>query len=111
MCPRTVHPTCLPAHYGGTTGRTTHVRQSEHKRAILGRNNANVLAKHHAVAHPNQAPNFRTKIVKGGFRWNLERNIFEALEIHKQSNDPNINLLNQKSEWGHQGLVRLRVDN
>ena len=63
------------------------------------------------IAHPAQQPEFRTKIIKGGFRWNLERNIFEALEIAQQSRNININLLNQKSEWGHQGLVRLQVDN
>ena len=102
-------PNKLQARYVGTTGRTTHSRQLEHKRAILGRNASNALVKHQETEHPNQIPKFQASIVKGGFRWNLEHQIFEALEIESQTPDPNINILNSKSEWGHRGLPRLTI--
>ena len=103
-------PTAKKAVYIGTTGRTTHARQTEHKRAILGRNNSNALYKHQRAVHPNQRPDFNTKIVKGGFQWNLERQIYEALEIDECSENPNLKLLNQRSEWGQRGLPKLRID-
>ena len=102
-------PTKTQARYIGTTARTTHSRQVEHGRAILGRQASNALHKHQASVHPNQVPNFQASIAKGGFRWNLERQIYEALEIEHQKGNPNIQVLNSKSEWGKRGLPRLKV--
>ena len=102
-------PNKQQARYVGTTARTAHSRQIEHKRAILGRNASNALVKHQINEHPQDIPQFMASIIKGGFRWNLERQIFEALEIEHTRMNPNMNVLNQKSEWGHRALPRLIV--
>ena len=47
--------------------------------------------------------------VSAGIKFNLDRQISEALEIEEARNNPDIQLLNQRSEWGNAGLPRLRV--
>ena len=102
-------PTRREANYVGTMARTAHSRQIEHKRAILGRNQANALYKHQVTAHPKEPPEFETTITRGGFRWNLERQIFEALEIEHLRNNPHIEILNLRAEWGNRGLPCLTI--
>ena len=95
--------------YIGTTGRTVHSRQKEHQTAVRQCQTGNPLAKHHQTAHSEDTPRFQTKIVHGGVRFNLDRFLTESLEIESARQKPDINLLNQKSEWGHQPLPRLSV--
>ena len=102
-------PTTENATYIGTTARTTHSRMIEHKRAILGRNASNALHKHQSSDHPNLQPQFEASVVRGGFQWNLERQIFEALEIESQKGNPNTQVLDSKSEWGNRGFPRLSM--
>ena len=44
-----------------------------------------------------------------GRKNNHIRFVTEALEIDRARDDPSVNLLNQKSEWGQQTLPRLRI--
>ena len=95
--------------YIGTTGRTVHSRQKEHQTAVRQHQTGNPLAKHHQTAHSEDTQRFQTKIVHGGVRFNLDRFLTECLEIESARQKPDMNLLNQKSEWGHQPLPRLSV--
>ena len=71
----------------------------------------NAMAKHRVQEHPDHDDlQIETKIVKSGIRHNISRYIGEALLIESTNNDPNIKVLNSRSEWGHNPLSRLRVD-
>ena len=50
-----------------------------------------------------------SEIVQGGIKYNLERFIFEAIEIEDARNDPQIITMNSRSEWGGRGLPRIQV--
>ena len=56
-------------------------------------------------------PNYKTTILREGFRYNLERQICEALYTEKMSLDPDIKFLNQRSEQGHHGIPRQEQEN
>ena len=58
--------------YVGTTGCTVHKRTLEHMYSVQ-RHTQNPQSKHHHSAHPNKEPNFVTKIVKSGIKFNPER--------------------------------------
>ena len=70
----------------------------------------NALVKHQESKHSNQTPSFRAKVLKAGIRFNTDRFVLEALHIRNANDDQSIELLNQKGEWGHGGIVRLRAD-
>ena len=107
-CQRCVEEQCVQQGvYIGTTGCTVHKRTLEHQNQSKKMTN-NPQSKHHWTAHPNSAPKFTTKIVKAGLKYNMDRFITESIQIEKAKDNPNWNLLNQKSEWGNSGLVRLR---
>ena len=59
--------------------------------------------------HNGTPPLFSTTVVKAGVRFNVERFCYEGLHIEDLKNDQNVKLLNQRSEWGNTGLVRLNV--
>ena len=69
------------------------------------------LFKHSTNAHPNLVPEFESKPIQGGFKYNVDRFIFESLKIQQGNQDSNINVLNSRAEWGHRGLIRLQVNN
>ena len=96
--------------YIGTTGRCVHSRMSEHQKAVQSGQRKNALVKHQESKHSNQTPSFRAKVLKAGIRFNTDRFVLEALHIRNTNDDHNIELLNQKGEWGHGGIVRLRAD-
>ena len=98
-----------PSIYVGTTGCTTHKRQIEHHNLISAKNTSNALSKHHWREHPLDAPKFETTLIKGGLRFNVDRFICESLEIERSQANPDINTLNQRSEWGHRGIPRLAI--
>ena len=95
--------TAKPSVYIGTTARTLHSRQMEHKRAIINRNLNNAMSKHHIRSHSNIPPKFETTVVRGGIKYNVERFCYEGLFIEKLKQDHNFQILNQKSEWGNTG--------
>ena len=96
--------------YVRTTGCCTHKRQLEHAALIRSASTNNALSKHHLSEHPNQDAHFKTTILKGGFRFNLGRFIFESMNIDRLSRNPNVNIINSRSEWGHRGIIRLTVN-
>ena len=95
--------------YIGTTGCTLHKRQREHMCEVQRRSTSNAQSKHHWEKHPTQEPKYTTRIISGGIKYNIERYIKEALQIESAKENTNINLINQKSEWGMTGVPRLRV--
>jgi len=95
--------------YVGTTGCLTHKRQRQHMAAMRTKTQTNAQSKHHWNDHPHQQPHFKTTILKGGMRFNVDRQICESLFIEQLGRDDNINLLNQRSEWGHHNIPRLQV--
>ena len=96
--------------YIGTTGRVQHCRNLEHQQQIRTKSTSNALSKHHWSEHQNQIPSYKTTILRGGFRYNLDRQICESLTIETMNSDENINLINQRSEWGGRGIPRLQVN-
>ena len=73
---------------------------------------SNELFKHHSQVHQNQnlVPDyFRSRPVRGGMKFNLDRFILEAHKIDEASRNPNIKLLNSRAEWGQRGIPRLAV--
>ena len=99
------------AQYVGTTGRCTHSRMLEHQKAVQNSQRSNALAKHQQAKHSNLVPNFKAKILRGGVRFNTDRFVLEALHIRDRHDNPNVDLLNQKGEWGYGGIPRLLADN
>ena len=59
--------------------------------------------------HENEEAEFVTEIVKGNVKFNLERFIYEAVEIERTRNSPEIYVMNSRSEWGSKGLPRITV--
>ena len=96
--------------YYGTTGRCTHSRFAEHQKALQNRSRTSALSKHQEAAHPNDQPDFKGSIVKGGMRFNVDRFILEVIRISEGNQDTNVNLLNQKGEWGDKGIPLFRID-
>ena len=96
--------------HNGTSGRSLHSRTLEHMAEVRNRSSRNAQAKHHWSVHPDEEPNFKTQIIKGGIFFNVERQIQESIDIDEARQNIDVNLLNQRSEWGQRGLVRLVVE-
>ena len=102
-------PTAKSSVYIGTSGRSLHSRQKEHQTSVRKKKQSHPLVKHHSNAPPGIDANFTTEVLHRSVRFNLDRFVTEALEIDRARDDPSVNLLNQKSEWGQQTLPRLRI--
>ena len=98
------------AKYVGTSGFSTHKRIKEHSNDVKNRRVTNALAKHHSNKHREVAPNFKAKPLRMGVKFNLDRYITEALLIEEAHQDPNVDLLNNRSEWGQRGVPRVRFE-
>ena len=84
----------------------------EHIACIRNNKVSSALAKHRIKDHPHSDPEnpeliYETSVVAGNIVHNVTRFIKESLVIDKHKNDPNINLLNSRSEWGNNGVRRL----
>ena len=99
------------AKYIGTSGFTSHKRTREHQSDVRNRRLHNSIYKHHAQTHSNDDPRFTTKTLRKGIRFTMDRYITEALLIEENHQDPNVDLLNNRSEWGQRGVPRVRFDN
>ena len=95
--------------YIGTSGTTLHRRQVEHMDAIRRGQISNALAKHQGEKHPDEPQAFTAEPIQGGIPYNVERFILEALKIQEFSQSNTHQILNQRGEWGHRGLTRLRI--
>ena len=97
--------------YVGTTGRCLHSRSREHKVATEKGNQNNPISKHQILEHSGTPPCFEAEIIKGSIRFNTDRFVLESLKIEGLQSDPNVKILNNKSEWGHGSLKRTRIEN
>ena len=70
---------------------------------------SNALAKHVELFHTDDNAEFVTEVIKGNIKYNLERFIYEAVEIEAIRNDPDIYTMNSRSEWGGKGLPRVQI--
>ena len=95
--------------YFGTSGHVLHKRLREHCTDLAGGRRSNAMVKHKMTEHPNSQVTFHAKPVRGQIKFNVDRYIRESQAIYKASLDPSINLLNQRSEWGHRGVPRLQI--
>ena len=98
-----------PYVYIGTTGFSIHKRNLEHAAKARSRNTSNALGKHLATCHQDEEAEFITTCLSGGMQFNLNRFILEALEIEEARNNPEIQVMNSRSEWGGRGLPRLVI--
>ena len=72
----------------------------------------NALFKHQRLKHQGQPEAvFEAETIQNGIRYNLERFVAESLHIENAKNDPHIELMNQKGEWGHGGIRRVQFTN
>ena len=96
--------------YIGTSGHSTHKRNLEHLGDLRRGNRRSAIAKHHQQSHRGQEAKFEISVLKWGIRFNLDRFIYEAIEIETHNFTPGITVLNSRAEWGHRGLPRLVVE-
>ena len=87
--------------YIGTSGRSLHSRTLEHMAEVRNRSSRNAQSKHHWAVHPAEEPFFKTQVIRGGIFFNVERQIHESIEIEEASQNENVKLLNQRSEFKH----------
>ena len=81
---------------------------TEHMKAIDKCDQKNAIAKHNQMVHDdNKDTEYVSEIIKGNFKYNIDRLISESLIISKYTNSDTVQLLNSKSEWGHNGVNRL----
>ena len=77
---------------------------------IRRRSTSNAPSKHALKAHQGKIPRYNTKILQSWFKYNMDRFITESLRIKEARTNPEINLENQKSEWGNTGVLWMRMD-
>ena len=97
--------------YIGTSGRPLHSRSKEHRDATKRGDKTNPISKHQILEHPGTPPHLEAEILKGSVKFNTDRYIFESLKIEEFQGDHNVKILNNKSEWGHTSLKRVRIEN
>ena len=95
--------------YLGTTGHMMHKRQGEHQQEVRQHRHSNAMYKHSVREHQGQTTEFRSKVLKGNIKYNMDRFILESLRIQKASLDERQNIMNSRGEWGHRGLPRLQI--
>ena len=96
--------------YLGTTGFSMHKRMMEHSYCARTKKISNALGKHSALHHVGEnTVEYVSEIIQGGIKYNLERFIFEAIEIEEGRNNPVYSIMNSRSEWGGRGLPRIQV--
>ena len=95
--------------YVGTSGFSIHKRMLEHIQCVRSLQVKNALAKHVTLYHTHDDAEFVTEIIQGNIKYNLERFIFEAIEIEGIRSNPDIYTMNSRSEWGGKGLPRIQI--
>ena len=89
--------------YIGETARNAYTRGTEHITAFNNKEKDSVLYRHVQDKHDEEdTPEFKMTVIKT-HKSALDRQISEAVHI---SNTPDDVLINRRSEWGHQILVR-----
>ena len=106
----TSDPTAKKALYTGTSGHVLHKRQLEHKGDIRRKQASNALSKPHELMHQGLEPDFTSRPIKGNIKYNLDIFILDAHRIEQANRNPNLNVMNCRSEWENRGLHRLTVN-
>ena len=87
----------------GESARNAYSRGSELTAALYNKDKDSVLFRHLQDKHKDEdTPTFKMTVMNT-HRSALDRQISEAVHI---SNTPDDDLINRKSEWGHQKVVR-----
>ena len=81
----------------------------QHIEEIRRQQQSNAMAKHQRHSHPNLQPSFRSKPIRGGMQYNLDRYILEAHLIQENSQRNDVVLMNQRSEFGNRGVSRIEA--
>ena len=94
--------------YIGETHRTWYERSSEHQKKLENRTEDSALHKHWAKCHPErtEAPIFSFNVGRT-YRTSTERQVAEAIRIETTEC---VNLLNSKSEYRHNPIVRQTIE-
>ena len=108
----------LKVSYAGTSGHSLHKRLLEHQASVFRGDGTSALAKHHKLKHGDipfinkeEVSNLYTAtVIKPRVKFNIQRYVAESLVIDKFNNDPNIELINSKSEWGNNRVRGLEMD-
>ena len=77
---------------------------------------ASAPAKHHKFTHSNIKFNnkeevanlYIAKVIKPSMKFKMQRYVAESIYIEQYNNDPHIELINSRSEWGNNRVRRLR---
>ena len=90
--------------YIGESARNAYTRGAEHTTALHNKDKDSVLYRHMQDKHTDDVntPNFKMSVIST-HKSALDRQISEALHISNRQDD---DLINCKSEWGHQKIVR-----
>ena len=90
--------------YIGESARNAYSRGIEHTAALQNKDKDSVLYRHLQDKHSEDenTPTFKMSVIDA-HRSALNRQISEAVHI---SNTPDDDLINRRSEWGHQKIVR-----
>ena len=102
--------------YAGTSGASLHKRLLEHQGSVFRGDGKSALSKHAKMIHPQLVLQnvelvselFSASIIKPTVKFNVQRYVAESLVVEKFNNDPNVELMNQKAEWGNNRVRRLR---
>ena len=77
---------------------------------------SSALAKHMRYTHPEVDVDiidlytlFEASLIASDFRHNVTRYVSESLVINESNNDPNVCLMNGRTEWGNNRVRRLRA--
>ena len=98
------------AKYIGTSGFSNHKRVREHQQDVRNRRQQNSLYKHHALHHANREARFASRSVRKGINFTMYRYNTEALLIEESNQDPNLDILNNRSESGQRGVPRVQFN-
>ena len=107
----TSDPTAKKALYTGTSGHVLHKRQLEHVGEISRHQASNALFKLHEQMHQGQDTDFTSRSTRGNIQYNLGRFILEAHKIEMNHRNQDVQIMNNRSEWGNRGLPRLVINN
>ena len=91
--------------YIGETSKNAYTRGQQHKRLLQTKDKQSVLYRHIQQDHQDETTTFKMKVLQT-HRSALCRQITEAVKI---SRTPRDKLINNKTEWGHNKIVRTQM--
>ena len=91
--------------YFGETSKNAFTRGKQHTQQLQNKDKHSVLNRHLQQDHREQTeiPEFKMKVLKS-HRSALDRQITEAIKINRTQRNK---LMNNKTEWGHNKIMRM----